>query len=280
MTASIILFLALFIVGAAGYISYASYKKRENVQKILSVLKENKTDILLKNSSGGKKEESFKWQLAKAGINRGDYEQIKYLSWGIGAFLAVFPWYFTDFKTSLAIATLGASIAIFFSRIYLSSLQAERAKKINSGLSTFLDMVIIILEAGGGLNNALKEVSRRCQEILSPDLLQEINILQTELGTYSSEVAYSNLVKRTSSRALANFAHFLKLAEETGIGVKTIFETQSREIKDAEFFEIEKKAAVVNLYLTLIVFMFILPALGAFIAFPMMADALMPTTIK
>lgn len=274
MLISILIFTVLSIIGGLLYLVYTYHKKRERVKKILSVLKENKTDILLKNGVGGQKEENFKWRLAKAGINKSDFDQIKYLSLAIGIFMLVFPWYLTDIKTSIAIASLGAFIAFLFPNIYLSSLQSERGKRIDSSLSTFLDLVIIILEAGGGLNNALKEVARRGKGILSADLLAEINILQTELGTYSSEVAYSNLIKRSSSRSLANFVHFLRLAEETGIGVKTIFETQSKEIKDAEFFEIEKKAAVVNLYLTMIVFVFILPALGAFIVFPIMADAL------
>jgi tight adherence protein C len=270
-----------FVVSAlAGYMSYVSMQKRKNIDKILSVLKENKTDILLQGAEHGKKTEEFKWKLAKAGINKNEYEQVKYLAWGIGVFLLLFPWYFVSLKMSAPIAGLGAFIALFFPNLYLDSLKNERAKRIDSSLSAFLDLVIIILEAGGGLNNALKEVSVRCKEILSQDLLAEIGILQTELSTYSSEVAYNNLIKRTGSKPLANFVHFLKLAEETGIGVKTIFESQSKEIKDAEFFEIEKKAAVTNLYLTMIVFMFILPALGAFIVFPMMADALMPPMVK
>lgn len=270
----------LAVLGFGGYIIYGNMQKRKNVDRILSALKENKTDILLQGSDHGKKSDDFKWKLAKAGINKNEYDQVKYTAWGVGAFLVLFPWYFVDIGMSLAIAATGASIVLFLPGIYLSSLKTERAKRIESSLSTFLDLVIIILEAGGGLNNALKEVSARCKDILSQDLLAEIAILQTELSTYSSEVAYNNLIKRTGSKSLSNFVHFLKLADETGIGVKTIFETQSKEIKDAEFFEIEKKAAVTNLYLTMIVFMFILPALGSFIVFPMMADALMPPITK
>ncbi len=272
--------LALAVAGFGAYLAYVSMQKRKNVDRILSVLKENRSEILLQGSEHGQKSQEFKWKLAKAGINKNEYDQVRYAAWGTGLFLALFPWFVFDKEASFGLAIFGLCVALFLPNIYLSSLKNERAKRIDSSLSTFLDLVIIILEAGGGLNNALKEVSSRCKEILSQDLLAEIGILQTELSTYSSEVAYNNLIKRTGSKNLANFVHFLKLAEETGIGVKTIFETQSKEIKDAEFFEIEKKAAVTNLYLTMIVFMFILPALGSFIVFPMMADALMPPITK
>lgn len=272
--------LALAVAGFGAYLAYVSMQKRKNVDRILSVLKENRSEILLQGSEHGQKSQEFKWKLAKAGINKNEYDQVRYAAWGGGLFLALFPWFVFDKEASFGLAIFGLCVALFLPSVYLSSLKNERAKRIDSSLSTFLDLVIIILEAGGGLNNALKEVSLRCKEILNQDLLAEISILQTELSTYSSEVAYNNLIKRTGSKNLANFVHFLKLAEETGIGVKTIFETQSREIKDAEFFEIEKKAAVTNLYLTMIVFMFILPALGSFIVFPMMADALMPPITK
>ncbi len=273
-------FATLLAIIIGGYETFVYIRKQKNINKILSVLKTNKTDILLQGAEHSQKTEGLKWRLAKAGINKNEYEQIKYIAWISGVFLILFPWYFVDTVMSAFIALLGVCIAVFFPSLYLESLKNERAKKIDSSLSTFLDLVIIILEAGGGLNNALKEVAIRCKEILNQDLLVEIEILQTELSTYSSEVAYNNLIKRTGSRYLANFVHFLRLAEETGMSVKTIFESQAKEIKEAEFFEIEKKAAVINLYLTMIVFIFILPALGAFIVFPMMADALMPSITK
>jgi hypothetical protein len=67
----------------------------------------------------------------------------------------------------------------------------------------------------------------------------------------------------------------MRLSEETGIGVKTIFENQSREIKEKDMLEIEKKAAMMNINLTLIMFLFILPSMIAMIAFPLSGDGLM-----
>ena len=68
----------------------------------------------------------------------------------------------------------------------------------------------------------------------------------------------------------------MKLSEETGIGVKSIFENQAQEIKADDMLNVEKRAAMMNVNLTFTMFLFIIPAVIAMIAFPMMADALMP----
>ena len=76
------------------------------------------------------------------------------------------------------------------------------------------------------------------------------------------------------SRDLDKIVDFLILSEETGLGVKNIFSTQSDEMRQKEFYKIKGKANTLSLYLTLIIFVFILPTLGAFIIFPMMAGSL------
>jgi len=45
-------------------------------------------------------------------------------------------------------------------------------------------------------------------------------------------------------------------------------------MRQKEFYKIKGKANTLSLYLTLIIFVFILPTLGAFIIFPMMSGAL------
>jgi len=68
----------------------------------------------------------------------------------------------------------------------------------------------------------------------------------------------------------------MKLSEETGIGVKNVFENQAQEIKDKEVIGIEKKAAMMNINMTFTMFLFILPAVIAMIAFPMSIMKILP----
>ncbi len=281
MIESILLFSIAMLLSILGWIFYRHYQKRRYINKIIAVLKEKSetSDTIMelhdedvKNPS---KQEALKWRLLQAGIGEKAYFETKMAIYGFGLFMAIFPFFFFSKQSALMLAVSGVVIAIFAPGLYLDSARNERVKKIDHDLSSFLDLIIIMLESGAGLKNALNFVADRGDKVLSPLLVNEIKTLETELSNYDSATAYDNLARRTGSKYIISMVDFLKLAEETGMGVKSIFENQAREIKDAEFYEVEKKAATVNLSLTLVVFLFLLPALAAFIILPMRAGNIM-----
>ena len=94
------------------------------------------------------------------------------------------------------------------------------------------------------------------------------------MTNYSTKKAYENMKKRIDSEDVAKIVDFLILSEEAGIGVKNIFASQSDEMRQEKFYKIKGKVNTLNMYLMLIIFIFVLPALGAFIVFPMMAGSL------
>jgi len=281
MLYALIIFIGFAVLGASLY-GWRIYKKRKYVRTIIAALKEERSDILKEkheDSSNKDKEEEFEWKLLRAATTKSEFLQMRLLIYAVGVLLFFAPYFYVSLNMSIVLAIFAVALIIFGPNLYLESSKDERVKKIDHDLSTFLDLVVIILEAGGGLKNALNEVSRRANGMLSKELIDEIRTLETELTNYSSVVAYDNLVKRTGSKYLSSLVDFLKLADETGIGVKTIFESQSKEIKEEEFFQIEKKSTTLNLYLTMIVFVFLIPALGAFIVLPMMAGQLMGNSL-
>jgi len=263
------------------WVIYKHYQRTAYIKSVIHGLKDkNKMQnaIMVQQESSkvnATKSEALKWKLLQAGISKSEYIQTKFAIYLFGLVMAIFPFFFFERSTAVMLAFFGILTAIFAPDLYLKSAKGERVKKIDHDLSSFLDLIIIILESGGGLKNALNFVADKASNILSPLLIQEIKTLETELSSYDSATAYDNLAKRTGSKYIISMVDFLKLAEETGMGVKTIFENQAKEIKDAEFFEVEKKAATVNLSLTLVVFLFLLPALAAFIILPMRAGNMM-----
>lgn len=260
----------------AAYVGYIQYKKRK-INKIMRVLREKREVILESTTEKDENKETIEleWKLRRAGIVRREYYQILVLIYFTALVLMVVPYFFVSLNMAIMLGLSGVGLVIFGPNMYLESEKNARVEKIDHDLSTFLDLVVIILEAGGGLKNALNEVTHRGRTILCKELVGEIKILENELTNYDADTAYDNLVKRTGSKHIASLVDFLKLADETGIGVKTIFESQSQDIKDEAFFEVEKKGTVINLYLTMVVFMFLLPALAGFIVFPMMEGNLM-----
>jgi len=94
------------------------------------------------------------------------------------------------------------------------------------------------------------------------------------MTNYSTKQAYQNLKDRVDSESMGKIVDFLILSEETGIGVKNIFMTQSAEMRQEKFYQIKGKVSTLNMYLMIVIFVFILPAVGAFVVFPMQSGAI------
>ena len=258
--------------GSVGAYAYLNYRERSRIDSIFFA---EDASLLASRQSGYRKR--LQKQLALAGLSEKNFYEIVLASVLAGASL-IGLLYVIDFSPLYEgmIALIAAAIAVMAPLLYLKEQIAARIKRIDADLSVFLDLVIIILEGGGGLNNAIDEVTRQAGSVLCRDLLDESRRFKQELTTYSSEIAYRNLAERTGSDEIATIVGFIRLSEETGIGVKTIFENQSREIKEREILDIERRATTMNIYMVLVVFVFILPAVIAMVGLPMAADALMP----
>ena len=212
--------------------------------------------------------------LIQAGITLKEYNEARLLFVLIGLILMIsLPLLLSTLIGILGII-VGTICIIFGGKIYIAIAKAERVEKIDKDLGTFLDLVNVILEAGGSLKNAFFTVSTKAKNIIDDELLKEIAILEYEMTNYSTKQAYENLKKRVDSEQMDKIIEFLILSEETGIGVKNIFTTQSSEMRQDKFYQIKGKVSTLNMYLMIVIFVFILPAVGAFIVFPMRAGAI------
>lgn len=217
---------------------------------------------------------SLHFKLVQSGITKKEYNEGKLVFALIGIILAIALPLFFSFTIGVIGIVVGLLLLILGGPLYLYISKSERVEKINNDLGVFLDLINVILEAGGGLKNAFFTVSVRASGILDEELLKEIAILEYEMTNYSTKKAYENLKKRVDSEDVAKIVDFLILSEEAGIGVKNIFSTQSDEMRQEKFYKVKGKVNTLNMYLMLIIFIFVLPALGAFIVFPMMAGSL------
>ena len=251
------------------------YLQRRNQQKNIILLSQfdNKT-IIDQQKSKKSNDNDFTMKLIRAGITYKEYTEARLLFALIGIIImSVLPFFFS-LTVGIISIVVGILAIIFGGEIYLSMSKSERVEKINKDLGIFLDLVNVILEAGGSLKNAFFEVSKRSAGIIDPELIKEISILEYEMTNYSTKVAYENLKNRVDSREVDKIVDFLILSEETGIGVKNIFTMQSEEMRKDRFYQIKGKVNTLNMYLMLIIFLFVLPALAAFVIFPIMGGTL------
>jgi len=263
---------SLLLLSLSVWYGYILYLHKKKIHDIFDI---EENEILTKQENS--KKEEFKQKLMRAGLSKQNFYEIIIASIVTGTSLIALI-FIMDFSmlNNIFLAFIGVSVAIFMPFVYLEEQIKARIKRIENDLAVFIDLLIIILEGGGGLNNAIDKVTVEGASVLGKDLLYESKMFKNEFITYGSEVAYTNLASRTGSEAIATIVGFMRLSEETGIGVKTIFENQAQDIKSAEILGVEKKAATMNISITFVMFVFIIPAVIAMIAFPMAADALMP----
>lgn len=264
---TILLFILLWYV----------FDRQKNKRQIVLLSKLDVAGIIdqqKQKESGNKKGNDFNLKLIQAGITLKEYNESRILFAIIGLIIMSILPFFIPLTFAIIAVVIGVLLVVFGGQIYLSIAKSERVEKINADLGVFLDLVNVILEAGGSLKNAFFQVSNRAQGIIDKELLKEIAILEYEMTNYSTKKAYENLKNRVDSRELDKIVDFLILSEETGIGVKNIFSTQSDEMRQEKFYKIKGKVNTLNMYLMLVIFIFVLPALGAFIIFPMMAGRL------
>lgn len=249
--------------------------QRKKQQKNIVLLSQFDSKTIIDQQKESKKNsDDFTMKLIQAGITYKEYTEARLLFMLIGLIIAgVLPFFFNLIVGGIAIV-VGLLCIVFGGQMYLQIAKAERVEKINRDLGVFLDLVNVILEAGGSLKNAFFEVSKRGHNIIDPQLLREVSILEYEMTNYSTKVAYENLKNRIDSREVDKVVDFLILSEETGIGVKNIFTMQSDEMRKERFYKIKGKVNTLNMYLMLIIFLFVLPAFGAFIVFPIMGGTL------
>lgn len=240
-----------------------------NRKKFISRLSEfDKHSIIDKENTS----KDITFELLQAGLTLKQYKEGS-LMFSILGIVIIFVSYMLIYPSfSSILGFILGLICIFFSgKAYLFISKKERAEKIDKDLGIFLNLINVILEAGGGLKNALFQVSKKANGIIHEELLKEIAILEYEMTNYTTVEAYKNLKKRVNTSNVNKVADFLILSEETGIGVKSIFAIQGEEMRKEKLYKIKGKVNTLNMYLMLTIFIFILPAIGAMLILPIMA---------
>ena len=219
--------------------------------------------------------------LTSSGVSIQEYVFVQILSIVVALSLLILPPIFHIGPLAYLPLSIVAALLIYFvPKLFLIEQKRKRKEHIDRDLPIFLDLMVIILQSGGGLMNAIEIVLKEAEGVICEELLQETRRFQSDITTLPPQIAYENLVERTGSENIATIVSFIRISQESGIGLQTIFQNQSETIKERRFFEIEKRAATINIKMILVVFLFLLPAIGAFILLPMMDNALMPETTK
>jgi tight adherence protein C len=173
-------------------------------------------------------------------------------------------WAAVTFGDSLSSAFLPAVCGLGFGfmlpDLVLERLARHRIALLRRGLPAALDLLVLAIEAGQGLDAAIIDASRGLR-ISFPDLASEFTQLHLELKTNTSRVeALKNFSNRTQDAELKKFSALLIDTDRFGASLAPALRTHSRYLR-TRFRQIaQEKARKVSVKLIFPVFFLIFPS--------------------
>jgi tight adherence protein C len=164
---------------------------------------------------------------------------------------------------------LGTALFGFYSPgIYVKNRIANRQKSIRRAWPDALDLILICVESGMGIESAFRKVSEEVGA-QSVELAEELGLTTAELSYLPQRrQAYDNLAKRTGLDCIKGVVTCLQQAEKYGTPVGQSLRVFAQEQRDMRISEAEKKAAGLPPKLTVPMIVFFLPVLFAVILTP------------
>ncbi|MDE3196626.1 MAG: type II secretion system F family protein [Acidobacteriota bacterium] len=162
----------------------------------------------------------------------------------------------------------GTALGYYAPGFYLESLVKKRQTALRLSLPDALDMMVVAVEAGLGLDQALQYVSKEIEEShveLSEDL--SLVTLEMRAGKRRSE-ALKNLAERTGEPELRKLVAILVQTDRFGTSMGESLRTHSDFMRMRRKQEAEERAAKVGVKLVFPIFLFILPSMMVVAAGP------------
>ena len=163
---------------------------------------------------------------------------------------------------------LSAAFGFYLPRYILRKKTLRRQQRITWGLADAMDLLVVAVEAGLGLNAALNRVGDELK-VIHPDLSSEFEMVNLELRVgRSREEALRNLAERTGVDDIRSFVALLIQADRYGssIGKAVRVFAESLRTKRRQRAEQTAQKAALKLVFPLTIFLFpviILVILGA-----------------
>lgn len=167
-----------------------------------------------------------------------------------------------------------AGLGYMLPRILLKNQIVKRAQEINLAFPDALDMMLICVQGGIGLEQTVNRIAEEISEN-SPILAEELGILSAEMAMLNDRrKALQDFARRVGSGAAKSFATALIQAEQYGTSVSQAMRVMSDELRDQRMAMAEQKAASLPPKLTVPMILFFLPVLFVIILVPAVMQAM------
>lgn len=242
---------------------------REILTKIGNVVPANPTDVGI-----------LQKRLLAAGIRSQRALKVLY---GIKGILAVF---FTissaglvfgfQLQSEMSVFQIGAAAFLGWAgpNMVLNRMATRRQRAIKKALPNMLDMLVICVESGLGLDQALMQVSKELHTA-HPEISDELAIMNLEMraGKRRAESLH-NFGERTDVDEVKKLVSVLIQADRFGTSISQTLRNFSDFMRVQIRQEIEEKAAKIGVKLVFPIFFFILPSLFVVTVGPIMVTVM------
>ena len=174
---------------------------------------------------------------------------------------AILAWFGMADRKAWVFAVLGGTVGYLLPGLFLDYLLSNRRKQIRNGLPDLLDLLIVCLEAGSSLDQAVVKASEELA-ISYPALAHELHILTTETRAGKPRLeAFRNLAQRTRVEDLRTLVSMLTQTDRYGTSVAQTLRTMAEEMRTKRRQAAEEMAAKVGVKLVFPLVFCLFPAL-------------------
>ena len=173
-------------------------------------------------------------------------------------------------RNILGLSVFGGAVGLMLPNLWLALAIKGRKEKLSYGMPDSLDLMVVTIEAGLGMDAALKRVSEEMKSV-HPELSEELVLttLETQMGLARSE-ALKNLATRTDVPEMKSMVAILIQAERFGTSIAQAIRTHADSMRVKRSQQAEERAAKTAVKLIIPLILFIFPALFVVLAGPAM----------
>jgi tight adherence protein C len=166
-----------------------------------------------------------------------------------------------DSGNKIAAVLAAAAVGFFGPNEYVRRKAGKRQKEISRGLPNALDLLVVCVESGLGLDQAILQVSKELDQA-HPEISEEFGMVNLELKAGKRRVeALRNLAERTGVDDLKKLVAVLIQADRFGTGVAQSLRAHADFMRIQARQVAEEKAAKLGVKLIFPIFFCILPSL-------------------
>jgi tight adherence protein C len=165
-----------------------------------------------------------------------------------------------DPTMSLASCLLLAILGFYAPDIWLRVRTARRKDKILKGIPDALDILVVCVEAGMGLDAAIKRVADEIRLTNKP-LSDELKLFNLELlAGKARQDALKNLALRTDLEDIKSLVTLIIEADKFGTSISKALRVYSDSFRTKRYLRAEEVAAKLPVKLILVLILFIFPS--------------------